>query len=161
MTHDIKCATLAATFFVATSATAMTPVGSVSVDVDLAAIQNERAATYWTDIADDLETALVARLTDQLSEDGASVSIDIDELSIANTFESTFGWEESFLTGDVLIADVNDQSAYENYTLKVSFEQAIVYMPENVDLSTLATDSPHYYQSMIAAFADNVVEKLK
>lgn len=151
----IKPMTVAAALLAGSAAMALTPVESVEVDVDLSAIQNERAATYWTDIADDLETAIVSRLTPQLADDGASISVDIDEVSLANTFERTFSTEDSFLIGDVKI------SGEPKYTLKVSFEQARVFMPENVDLTTITFDSPYYYTSMIDAFADNVANKLQ
>ncbi|PTX57242.1 hypothetical protein C8N43_1908 [Litoreibacter ponti] len=139
----------------ASAATAMTPVEQVTVNVDLAALENERAATYWNEIADDLEVAIIERLTPQLSEEGASVEIDLDEVSLANSFESTLGLEENFLIGDVKI------SGEPKYTLKVSYEQAAAFFPQTADTDGALYDSPHYYDGMIDAFADNVVSKLK
>ncbi len=161
MTFKMKATATAAALIIGGSAIAATPIQNVDVDVDLDAVQNATAAAYWTDVADDLENEIVSRLTSQIDNDGASLSIDIDEVSLANTFEKTFGWEENFLIGDVLISNPLDASAHEFYTLKVSFENAKSYLPEDMDLATVTNDSPYYYESMIEAFADNVVAKLK
>ncbi len=161
MTIKFKSALCAAALLTGSAALAVTPIGNVNVDVDLDAIQNAKAANYWTDIADDLENEIVARLASQIEEQGASVSVDIDELSLANTFESTFGWEESYLIGDVSVSNLQDNSDHDFYTLKVSFQQAQAFFPEGVDFNKLTSDSPYYYESMIDAFADNVVEKLQ
>lgn len=161
MTHKITTTVCAAALLIGGSAIAMTPVQSVEVDVDLDAIKNAKAASYWTEVADDLENEIVARLTSQVDEKGASVSIDIDEVALANTFESTFGWQENYLIGDVLISNPLNTTDHQFYTLKVSFEQAKAYLPETVDFSTMSSDSPYYYKSMVDAFADHVVAKLQ
>ncbi len=161
MTNTLKTTVCAAALIFGGSAIAATPIQSVSVDVDLNAIQNAKAANYWTDVADDLEEEIVSRVTDIVDEKGASLSIDIDEVSLANSFERTFGWEENFMVGDVLISNPFDNSQHEFYTLKVSFEQAKAYFPENTDFEAITSDSPDYYESMIDAFAENVVSKLQ
>ncbi|MEM9583774.1 MAG: hypothetical protein AAGA08_11715 [Pseudomonadota bacterium] len=161
MTYFIKTATCAVALTLGSGAFAVTPIKSVDVDVDLEAIQNAEAATFWTDIAEDIETEIATRIVSQIEEDGAALSIDIDELSLANTFQTTFGSAENYLVGDVLISNPLKTTDHQFYTLKVSFEQARAYLPENVDFNELTSDSPYYYDSMVDAFADNVVSKLK
>jgi len=136
MTNKILTAALMSTAIVAGSAAfAMTEVQSVNVTVDLEAIENERAAQYWTTVADDLETAIVSRLTDQIVEtNGASVSVDI----------------------------IQDQSEREFYELTVDYDQAISFLPTaDGDIVAVSMGDKAYYDGMIEAFADNVVSKLQ
>lgn len=161
MTNLTKTTSYLAAFLLGSAALAVTPVQSVDVEVNLDAIENAKAANYWTDIADDLQAEIIARLAPQVGKEGASVSIDIDEVSLANTFESTLGWADNYLVGDVLISNLNDNSDHQFYTLKVSFEQAKAYLPTATNLDELTSDSPYYYESMVDAFAENVVSKLQ
>lgn len=146
-----------------TAAVASTEIGSVDVRVDLDAIGNERAAQYWTDVADDLEEALVARLTNQIVEEGgASVSVDINELSLATAFEEDFGIEDTKLTGQVSVQNLFDQSVREFYELTVNYDQAARYFPTaDGVIAVQAITDQGYYDGMIDAFADNIVAKLQ
>ncbi|GFE66443.1 hypothetical protein [Litoreibacter roseus] len=156
----ISTGLVAGTLLAGTSAIALTDIESVDVSVDLEAIQNEKAALYWTSIADDLETAIIQRITDRIADKGTTVEIDIDEVSLANTFESVLDLEQSTLVGMVEVDDYPNAGKNQEYQLTVSYLQAQQFFPENVDISKITADSPEYYEGMIAAFADRVVEKL-
>ena len=136
-------------------------VEEVEVSVDLDAIQNSKAADHWTAIADDLENAIVSRLTDRVTEDGAKISVDIDEVELANSWQSALNVADSRLAGHVNVTHQSDNTAFDSYDLSVTFEQAGPFFLPGTDLTTLTTDSKVYYDGMIAAFADNVVANLK
>ncbi len=145
------------------AALAETEIRSVEVTADLDAIGNERAAQYWTDIADDLETAIVSRITDQIVETGgASISVDINELSLASAFQENFGIEDTTLVGQVSILNLQDQSEREFYELTVSYDQALNFFPTTDGaVVTVSMSDKEYYNGMIEAFAENIVAKLQ
>lgn len=151
----------AATLLASTSVFAQTMVRDVQVDVDLTAIQNANAAAYWTTVADDLETAIVARLASQISDEGVSVNVDVDELSLANGFQSILGIEESELKGSVSISNLQDNSDFQKYDLTVSFEPAPVVISPDADMVFITQSTAEYYAQMLEAFAENVAEKLE
>lgn len=142
----------------AAPAFAQTEVKEVEVSIDLAAIDNAQAASVWSNIATDLENAIVARIADQVDDDGVKISIDINEVELANSFQSTMGIAESRLAGRVNISSETDNSKFATYDLEVSFDQA--YLPAGTDVTVLTIESPVYYAAMIEIFADRVVEKL-
>lgn len=145
----------------AVPAWAQTMVKDVEVSIDLPAISNPQAATYWARVAEDLENAIVARVIDRADpEKGAKISVDINELELASSFEAAMNLAESRLSGQVNVTSETDNSDYKSYDLAVSFEQAIAFLPAETDRTTLAWDSPIYYKAMIDAFADAVARNL-
>jgi uncharacterized surface anchored protein len=140
---------------------AATMVKEVEVEVDLEAIENASAAQHWTTISDDLETAIVAKLTDRIAEDGAKISVDIDEVELANSWQSAMGVADSKLMGRVNVTHESDNTVFDSYDLTVTFEQAGPFFLPGTDMTALTTDSKDYYDGMIAAFADHVVTNLK
>jgi hypothetical protein len=143
-----------------TALTAAT-VKSIDVEVELGAIENPKAAAYWTTIADDLEAAIVSRITDQISDDGIDLKIDLEEVSLSGGFAETMGLEDTRLVGDVVMVHGSDNSRFGTYQLTVDINAARILIPEGVDLVALPADSRVYYDAMIAAFANGVVERLK
>ncbi|WP_149141188.1 hypothetical protein [Gemmobacter caeruleus] len=138
----------------------MTPVESVKVEADLTAVQNERAATYWAGIAEDLQAAILARVQDRIADKGSRISVDINEVALANSFETKTGLADSVLVGNVNISS-DDNTKFDSYELAVSVELANKYLPPGTVALTSMSDSPEHYQAMIHAFAENVVERLK
>ena len=142
-------------------------VKEVEVQTDITAIKNAEAAGVWHNVSDDLEAAILARVVDRIDESGAIVRVEIDEVSLANNFELATGLEDANLRGWVKISRtsiVKEQvveSPEELYELTVSAQQAQMHYPEGTDLSTLQIGSEVFYNAMVAAFADNVVEKLQ
>lgn len=156
-------AALAATvlFSLTVPAMAQTMVREVEVEVDLAALQNEKAATRWATLSDDLKNAVAARLVDRIAEDGVRIRIDVDEVSLASTFDSAAGIADSAMKGNVVVSSETDYSLSDGYDLTVAFADAGPFFPQGTDLATITSDSQQYYDGMISAFADAVVKNLK
>lgn len=145
----------------AAGAQAATTVKEVEVEVDLTAIKNEQAGAYWTSVADDLENAIVARLTDRIAEDGAKISVDLNEVSLANSFETRLGLAEAVLEGNVTVTSLTDNSVFDAYDMQVSMENARTYLPAGSVEVVAFSGTPEYYAALIDAFADAVVVRLK
>lgn len=145
---------------VSTAAFAAT-VKTIDVEVELDAVDNVQAAAYWTSLADDLENAIVARITDQIADDGVDLKIDIEEVSLSNGFQDTLGLADTRLIGDVTMTHASDNTRFGAYELTVDVNSSIKMMPEGVELADLPTDTKVYYDAMIAAFAQGVVDRLK
>lgn len=142
----------------ATPVLAETKVKDVDVQMDLSAIQNEKAAAYWTTAADDLKAAIAARVAERTADDGATIEVDIDELSVANWFETAFNLDQSELKGHVLLMD--NGTHLGSYDVSVKFADAVLLMPEGTDVAGIAPDNKDYYQAMVNKFADAVVAQL-
>ena len=155
-------ATALSSLLLATTAfAALDMVSSIDVTVDLPAITNKAAALRYSNIADDLKSAITSRLVDRLAEDGMKVSVDISEVELSNSFTETVGSADTRLVGIVSITDVADNSNFKSYTLSVDVNQAKTFFPATVDLATLTASSEEYYQAMIHAFAQVVVDRLE
>jgi len=161
MLHRTLAATLAATFL-ATAAPAQDPttVREVDVEVDLGAIQNPAAATYWTNVADDLENAIVARITDRTDPEGVRISIDIEEVSLASLYENLTDTADTQMIGQVNITSDTDNTEFNSYQLSVRVEEALPYLPPGTVVTAIVRDTPEYYRAMVEAFADAVVGRL-
>ena len=148
-------------FSAAIPAHAEVMVRDVEVSADIEAIQNEKAAAYWANLSDDLKNAIMTDLVGKVGEDGSKIVIDIDEVELANSYESSLGIAESRLKGSVAVLNDKDNTKYDGYDLTVTFEQAGPYFLPGTDLTLVTRDSAEYYDAMIDAFADHVVENLK
>ncbi|MCJ8140750.1 hypothetical protein [Falsirhodobacter halotolerans] len=158
----LATAAIAALF--AVPAFAQTWKDSVDVETDLAAIQSPEAAQRYANLDDDLTTAIVA-LLEQRAEMGdggnANIKVDVDEVSLAAPFMGNGGVSSSALSGKVIV-DVRGgtQLSPDNYTLTVSMDQAMPYIPANMDVTVMEPSSDEIYNALIQAFAANVVSKL-
>lgn len=159
MLHRTLAATLAATFL-ATAAMAQTTVREVDVEVDLGAIQNPAAATYWTNVADDLENAIVARITDRTAPDGVRIAIDIEEVSLASLYENLTDIADTQMVGQVNVTSDTDNTKFNSYELSVRVEEALPFFPPGTVVTAIVRDTPEYYRAMVEAFADAVVRRL-
>jgi hypothetical protein len=163
MSQKLKFALIGATalsFGAALVVQSATMVKDVEVSADLAAIVNPQAAAYWTSVADDLENAIAARITDRTAPDGVNINIDLSEIELSNSFQEALNIADTKLVGDVKVTSDTDNTDFNAYNLTVNVDQAMVLMPEGTDLSTLSQDSTEFYQAMISAFADAVVVRL-
>jgi hypothetical protein len=127
-------------------------VKSVDVSVELEAIGNEKAAAYWTSIADDLENAIVARITNQIADDGVDLTVDIEEVSLSNGFDETLGLADTRIVGTVVQRSETDERRSRTYELSLDVNQSIPMIP---------ADTRVYYDAMISAFAQEVVNRLE
>jgi hypothetical protein len=150
---------------------AVEKVANIDATVDLSAVQNEQAATFWANLEVDLENAIAARLTDRLGAepatpdedgkiDGTQIVIDVREIELANAFERELNLGDAVLVGQVTIKDDTDNSNADQYELTVSLENAKVVVPEGKRL-VLSTDTSAAYARLVEAFADGVVSRLK
>jgi hypothetical protein len=150
---------------------AVEKVANIDAKVDLSAVKNEQAATYWANLEVDLENAIAARLTDRLATepatpdedgkiDGTQVVVDIRGVELANAFERELNLGDAVLAGQVTIKDDTDNSNADQYELSVSLENAKVIVPEGKKL-VLSTDTSEAYTRLVEAFADGVVSRLK
>lgn len=154
---------------IALSGTAMAEqmkIKEIDVQTDMDAIKNAEAATVWHKLDEDLETAILAKMTDRVDDKGAIVMVDIDEVSLANNFEMATGLEDSTLRGWVKIDRTfmekgeEVESPEELYELTVTAMQAQAHFPDGTDMAAISVDSDVFYNAMVAAFADNITEKL-
>ena len=167
--------TLAATALIVALSTplaaAVDKVAKIDATVDVAAINNAQAATFWANLEADLENAIAARLTDRLvteeakpdadgNIDGARIMVDIHEVELANAFERELNLGDAVLVGQVTIVDDTDNSNADGYELTVSLENAHVVVPEGMTV-VLSTDTSEAYRHLVEAFADGVVSRLK
>lgn len=159
--------TLALTALTGTAHADKMMVKEIDVMTDMSAIENAKAAGVWKSVDDTLEEAILARLTDRVSDKGAIVMVDIDEVSLANNFEIANNIADSTLKGWVKIDRTFMEKGQqvelpeELYELTVSALEAQAYYPDGTDATTVKVNSDVFYTAMINAFADNVVEKLQ
>jgi len=166
---------LAATALIALLSTplhaAVDNVARIDATVDVSAIKDTQAATFWANLEADLENAIAARLTDRLASkeakpdadgkiDGAQIIVDINEVELASAFERELNLGDAVLVGDVTIRDDTDMANTDTYELTVSLENAKVVVPEGKML-VLSTDTGEAYKRLVEAFADGVVSRLK
>lgn len=146
-------------------------VAKIDVQVDLAAVQNEEAATYWANLEADLENALASRLVDRLVTeeakpdedgkiDGAQIIVDIREVELANALQRELNLGDAVLVGQVTIKDDTDLSNSDGYELTTSLENAKIVVPEG-KMVVLSTDTTEAYTRLVDVFAENVVSRLK
>ncbi|WP_424944967.1 hypothetical protein [Aliiroseovarius crassostreae] len=137
-----------------------TMVKDIEVEIELDDLNNPSAAGQWANIEDDPKNAIAERLTDRFDDEGVSIIVDMDEVELANTLQSAVGVADSKMAARVKITSSYDHSKYEAYDLSVAFDDILVVLPEDFDLSTLTKDSELYYNGMIDVFADRIVENL-
>ncbi len=170
-TRNAAAAALVALMSATPLLAAVDKVAKIDATVDLAAISNEQAATFWANLEADLENAIAARLTDRLVTeeakpdedgkiDGARISVDVREVELANAFERELNLGDAVLVGQVTVADDTDNSVADGYELTVSLENAHVVVPEGMTV-VLSTDTNEAYTRLVEAFADGVVSRLK
>ena len=172
MRHAHKAAAAALLAMLATPlAAAVDKVAKIDASVDVSAISNTQAATFWANLEADLENAIAARVTDRLATeevkpddqgriDGAQIKVDIREVELASAFERELNLADAVLVGQVTIVDDTDNSNADGYELTVSLENANVVVPEGSTL-VLSTDTSGAYTRLVEAFADGIVSRLK
>ena len=161
MIRKTLAATLTATLFAgAAFADADTKVREVNVEADISAISNPAAAAYWTNVADDIENAVVARITDRTANDGVKLSIDISEVELASAFENVTNVADTKMVGQVNVTSDTDNTEFNSYELTVTVEEALPYFPPGTTVVMITRDTPEYYKAMVDAFAEAVVKRL-
>lgn len=135
-------------------------VKSVEVDMDITALTNAAAAVRFANTATDLQGAILARVVDRTAEEGMEIKIDLSEVELSNSFTDAVGAADTRLVGTVNVSDMNDNTNFNTYELTVTVEQAVTFLPQEFDQTTLTASSDEFYTALIAAFADGVVRRL-
>lgn len=135
-------------------------VGEIVVTMDLAAVTNAAAAKRYANVAVDLKNALAVRLADRVEEGGMKIKVDLSEVELSNSYSEVSGAADTKLVGQVIILDKKANSSAGGYELTVNVDQAKVFYPEGVVVTTLSVSSDVFYKAMIEAFADSVVRRI-
>ena len=131
----------------------------IDVTFDIESVENEVAATFWSDLEGDLETAILSRIVDRTAEDGSEIDIDIDELAMASSFQAAFG-ADSTLVGDVTVRNP-DGTLDDFYEFTVTVDKAGGYVMDENGLFVNEVETEKAYAALIDTFAEGVVERLK
>ncbi len=165
MTFNMPLKALAATLVLASAhpVLADTPslVKDISVKTELSAVSNAAAAAYWASLDTDLKTAIATRLADRIGDTGAEIVVDVEEVSLSNGFTEKLGLAETRLVGDIKVTDADDDRRNQFYTLTIDVNRATPMLPPGADVATLPADTHVYYDAMVNAFAEGLVEKLR
>lgn len=143
-----------------TALAAVDKISAVTVTVDVTAIQNEKAAAYWSNVAADLQDAILVRLVDRIADEGATVTVDLGEVELASSFERAIGASDAVLVGQVNVSDANDNSNFKAFELSVSLGTAASVSADGKTFYYDTLDTPEAYLALVNAFADNVVIRL-
>lgn len=150
---------------------AVDKVAKIDATVDISAITNAEAATFWANLEADLENAIAARVTERLvteeakpdkngATDGAQIIVDVREVELATAFERELNMGDAVLVGQVTVVDDTDNTNADGYELTVSLENAKVVVPEG-SFVVLSNDTSGAYTRLVEAFADGIVSRLK
>jgi hypothetical protein len=143
-----------------TSLAAVENIAEVNVTADITAIQNEKAAAYWSNVAADVQNAIVARLVDRIAEGGATINVDLREVELASSFERAVNASDAVLVGQVNVSDLDDNTAFNAYELSISLGTAATVSADGKAFFYDTLDTPEAYQALVNSFADNVVKRL-
>lgn len=144
-----------------TAMAAVDRVSEVTVTADVTAIQNEKAAAYWSNVATDVQNAIIARLVDRIAEKGAVINIDLREVELASSFERAINASDAVLVGQVNVSDENDNTNFNAYELSISLGTAASVSADGTSFFYDTLDTPEAYQALVNSFADNVVKRLE
>lgn len=149
-------------FLVPLAAQAAEPtVKEINVVADMSAVQNPAAAAYWGQLEGDLESAILARITNQIADDGAKLTIDISEIELANGFQEATGIADAQLKGTVNQTHDSNNARFQNYAVSVDVKTVLPILGEGFVLTAPDVDTKKIYDAMISAFADEVVRNIR
>ena len=136
-------------------------VKEIDVKTELSAVSNQAAAAYWANVDADLKNAIASRLDGRIGDTGAKIEIDIEEISLSNGFTEKLGLADTRLVGDIGIRDDDDSGRNQFYALTVDINSAPPKFPDGMTAKTAPADTRVYYDAMIEAFANHVVDNLR
>lgn len=137
-------------------------VKDIDVTVDIAAINNARAADYWKTLEPDLEAAILSHLQGRVADDGSAITVDISEVELASGFTEAAGLEQSMLKGMVRQEKKTTPDAtFDSYDLTVDYSMIAPTLGEGFNPAASAEDAHRAYTVLVDAFADHVVKNLK
>ena len=141
-------------------AVAQDRVQEVDVSFDIEAVQSRDAASFWANLEDDLETAILERVSDRIAQDdGYEILIDVDEFEMSNTFQSALGKDSTIVAGVRMKNEDMSKEEYYNLTVRLDEAGNFEFLPDGALVQTVPVEVA--YGSMVDAFADNVVTHLE
>ena len=135
-------------------------VKDVTVEAELTAVTNEKAAAYWAELASDLETAIAGRVADRIAEDGTQITVDISEVELSSGFEDAAGLADTRLVGQVRMENEANPTRFSVFELTVDVNQVLPMLPEGTALTEVTADTDRFYRTMVEAFAQAVADRL-
>jgi hypothetical protein len=88
------------------------------------------------------------------------ITIDISEIELSTGFTEAFNLADTRLAGTVQVIGTADNPDSTRYDLVVDVDAAKAYFPEGTVLADLSADSSVYYDTLVTAFADTVLQNL-
>ncbi|MDA8587040.1 hypothetical protein N9L47_12385 [Rhodobacteraceae bacterium] len=155
-------ALIAATAILTTPVLAASDVIVTEVDVkfDLTAIDDQQASEFWSSLEDDLETAIIARLGDQIGPRGKTIEVDIEELAISSAFQGALG-VDSALIGNISISDPYNIGGKNEYELRVRLDESGRFETTEDGTQIVTHEREKVYNGVVDTFAATVVERLE
>ncbi len=135
-------------------------VEKVDVVFDLQAIESPEAAQFWSDLEGDLETAIIAKVADNIAESGSEIEIDIDEFDMTNTFQSALGLDSSLKAG-IQVTNEDDPTRNSFYDLRLTVNESGDFETTEDGVEIVAAERELIYETMVNGFADAVIERLR
>lgn len=160
MKHSLFAAGIAA-LLGSTSLAYAIEISEVDVTADLTTIEDARAAEFWNTLEADLESAVLARIADDISEDGARLVLNIESFAIADAPSGGFTVDSAALNGRVHVVDLNNNANFDSYELNVSLQGLSI--TDETGAPMIVADMPEdvAYRTLVDAFAEHVADRLE
>jgi len=128
-------------------------ISGVRVEADLSSIGSSQAATYWSRLDGDLESAIAAQFLGRIDPAGNVITVDVDELSLNSPFLSSAVADTARLSGRVEM--LNPAGTSEGvWNVSASAQDVAGYLPPGT--TSVAPTSAQYYHAIVQAFASGV-----
>ncbi|MCC5955698.1 MAG: hypothetical protein JJU07_06310 [Natronohydrobacter sp.] len=131
----------------------------IDVRADLTTIQDPQAATFWNTLEDDLESAILVLLADQIAEEGARLVVDMAEFGSDESLQPD-AVEAFELSGRIHVIDLNNNANFNSFELSVRLEGLTATNEDGSEVAVAQMSPEMAYETLVAAFAENIVERL-
>jgi hypothetical protein len=146
----------------------MPKVSDVEVKANLAAIAESDALTYWPDINEDLRAAIASRVEASEDDDAYRVDVSLDEVKLDGLYVLPNNGEFNQMEGVVQVYGVKPGGASESTgetgelltSYPVKLEAFSEEAPAREGVVRIPPSEGDFYNALINAFADQVVENL-
>ena len=135
-------------------------IKKVDVTFDLQAVDSVEAAKFWGDLEGDLESAIVALVTNNIGETGSEISVDVDEFDMTNSFQGALGVDSSLMAG-IEIKNEDDPTKNSFFDLRLTVDESGAFKTSDDGMEIVAHDREAVYDTMVNGFATALVERLR
>lgn len=136
-------------------------ISEVDVTADLTTIEDTRAAEFWNTLEADLEAAVLSRISENITEDGARLVVDIESFAIDDAPASGFTVDSAALNGRIHVIDLNNNANFDSYELSVSLQGLSVTDESGAPMVIAEMPEDMAYQTLVEAFAGHVADRLE